>query len=443
MRWWSVDSFEYRAHPDTPVAIEPEKKETRPPPWEGLDAKRSGRILLGLAIASGAMFLFVGYLYFLMIANPTVSEMTLYNPRPFEAYNPSIEDLDLYLQLSGLYVLCSFLAGLWLSLSVKAVKVERFGRVQLFTMLTPVLFLLPGMVLPVAREILLFMPPVMFLYSASLLVHPENRHRQRLVQLGVLAIVPMVLGEGFLVAAKPAGAATMYLFMLVLGFSAIGLILLSREEHLKRLREEAERRSSLDPGRTLPYQPPREALPDERPAQPPAARAGPRPAYLVATIGAVLFIAFLPPLWVLDTGPDLEIYWQIRNDVDGDPQRAELHVRAMVINRGAEAAVGLIELTVSYNLTRIPGINGTPNIAVYPLAECGRMDGFGSWYVEVNITVNNWNRGNQRPMITLSFNGREIETQRIRVPAPNPLLALAAVMVLKVLSDRWKGRRRH
>ncbi len=153
-------------------------------------------------------------------------------------------------------------------------------------------------------------------------------------------------------------------------------------------------------------------------------------------------VASLPPVWVLDTGPDLDLYWQLGGKPTSGEGGQRVHVRAMVVNRGGGTAFGLIELTISYNHTDRHVRNATPEITDYPLAECERIDGFGSWNVDSNVTIRDWEQGNRTPMITLSINGRELETQKLRIPAANPLLALAAVLFIKALSDRWRGRGR-
>jgi len=396
----------------------------------GLHPRSSGRILLALAIAVAGMYLFVGYLYFLMISNPTVSEITLYR-YPMQSYAPSIEGLDWYLKISGLYVLSSFLIGLYLTISLRHVTVERFGWVQIFTMLTPVIFLLPGMMLPFARELLLFLPPAMFILAAANIIHPENRYRQRLIYLGAFTIMPMLLGECFLVAAKPVGAATMYVLMLVTGLSAMSLILFARQEHLKYLSDMIYpdgQRSLLDPDKDAPYSPPHIIIPGKMPPPPHAIRTGPRPAVIIVAAGAVLILAFLPPFWVLNTEPDLEINWQLRSN-PASARSARVHVSALVINRGAQAALGHIELNVTYMCR------------TYPAGSIERIDGFGNCYIEVDLILYNWSHDNRNATITLLFNGVELETQVLKTPALNPLFALVALVVIKALFDKRRSRR--
>ncbi len=377
------------------------------------------------------MYLFVGYLYFLWITNPTISETTLYKSSQLTNNAPAIEGMWLYLQLAGLFVLSSFIIGVWLAVSVRTVKVQRLWLVLVFTVATPVFFLIPGMFLPVAREILLFLPPAMMVYAASILVHPENPCRKWLARLGLFTIVPMFAGEFFLVMLKPLGAATMYLLMLAVGLSAMSLIVLAREEHLKRLRDEGESIYPLGLIQRIPDPASREALADKMP--PPVVRKGPRPAYIILAAGAVLFLAFLPPLWVLDTDPGLELSWQLRSGDSAYESRSsspDITVQAYVVNRGARAALGLVELVV-HNDTRS-----------FPIGTIDRIDGFGSWYVKATIQIPNTQRARHNITISLSFNGRLLETRLMKIPGLDPVFALVAVIIIKAFRDSRKGRRR-
>ena len=423
-----MDPFQFKAPAREPVPVAPARADLRPPPWEGLDAKKSGRILLVLAITAGAMFLFVGYLYFLMITNPTLSATTLYWASPQGSDGPKIEGVDLYWKLCGLYVLCSVIIGIWLSVALRKLKVERFGRVQIFTIPAPVFLLIPGLLIPLAREMLLFLPPVMFLFAASNVIHPENPCRRRLIKLDLLSIVPMILGECFLVTLKPLGAATMWLLLLAAGLSAMALVLLAREEHFRYLWDEAGRRFPAGTGADSPYPPPPEALPEKRPAPPPAARVRGKPWPIAVAAGAVLFLAFLPPLWVLDTEPNLELNWQLRSKPSSSGWTAHITVQALVLNRGGQAAVGPVELIVSY-------LNRS-----YPAGSIERIDGFGSWFMETELTILNWSGGNRSPTITLLFKNQELDTQVLRTPALHPLFALATLIVIKAVLDSRKRR---
>jgi len=426
-----VDSFEFKASPAKASGpeTEPEKKRDRhPPPWEKLDAKSSGRILLVLAFASGAMFFFVGYLYFLMITNPTFTAATLYHSGGLGSEGPTIEGLDLYWKLCAPYVIGSFFLGAWLAISLRSARVKHLGWVMASTMLTPAICLFPGMVLPLLREVLLFLPPVMLVYAASNIVHPDNPYRKRLVYLDLSTVLPMYLGETFLVALKAPGAVTMYFMMAVTGICAMGFILTARREHFRYL---DERSPTPDEATTPGPSPPAQLPPEKRPPTPHPAKMGTRPAYILLAASAALLVIFLPPLSVLGTGTDLELYWQLRT---GDSKNKFEHatpdvfVRAMVINRGAKAAEGLVELVVH---------NDTLD---FPVDSIQSIDGFGSWYVEYTIQIPNNTAARRNITMSLLFNGEVLDTQLMKVPALDPLLALAAVMMIKAVLDRRRGR---
>ena len=399
----------------------------RPPPWEGLDARISGRILLVLGIAAGAMYIFMGYFFFSIMTNPTMAGRTLYWLNIPGVDNPVPEGSDRYFALCGLFVLSSFLTGAYLSYMVRKVNMKRIGRVCVMTMVVPVLLLCGAMFVPVTLEIMLFIPPAMMLYAASLIVHPENRSRPFLVDLGVATVLPMLLALVFSVAERPRGAAMLYIALLAMGICAIYLSVRAREEHLKWLRL----RSPEEPVRPA-VRPPPEPSPEMTAAPPRLEGRRMKPAHIIIVASLVLSVVFFPPVWVLDTNPDLELYWQVRtSDETGDiaPDESKIMVEAMVINRGAAAAVGVIKLVVH---------NDTGE---FPVGAIDGMQGFGSWYIKKDVYIPNKREARRNITISLIHNGQVLDTQIMRIPDINPALALAAIVVIKAILDRRRGRR--
>jgi hypothetical protein len=399
-----------------------------------LDEKESSRLLLILAITAGGMFMLAGRIYFMRITDPTMSDTVLHQ-NDIIGIPPFPGGILTYALSSGVLVLSSLALSAWLIISVRKTVMKLQWLIAILGMLVPLAALYLGSYpyQPVARELMLFVPPMTMVYWASILVSPQGRYRRWLLYFEASVIVPMFVGGNIEFWPKPQAAATMYILTLASGLVALALIILAREEHLRYLHSTKEAPSS----RTAVLSGPRPAAattaengPTSLSATPPRRSAfrRPRPAVVIAAAGVVLAMVFLPPVWVLDSPSSLGIYWQEATRPEGSQTKASTHLQAIVVNNGSRAAEGLIELRVSYKN------------ATYPAGSITFIDSFGSWLLDTHITLQNWSSSGPQPTITLLFNSAELETQVLHIPAANPLFALAAFLLLKGVLDRRRGR---
>jgi len=284
-----------------------------------------------------------------------------------------------YALSSYLLVLSSLALSVYLMISVRKTVMKQQLLVAISEMLVPLAALYLGSYpyQPVARELMLLVPPMTMVFWATVLVSPQSRYRRWLFYFEAFVIVPVLVGANIESISKPQAAAMMYILTLVSGLVAIALIILAREEH-----------AAAENGPT--------SLPPSPPGR--FARHRPRPAVVIAAAGLALALVFLPPVWVLDSPPSLGLYWQEATHPAGSGTSASTHIQAIVVNNGSRAAEGLIELRVSYKNTS------------YPIGATTFIDSFGAWFLDTHITLMNWSGSGPEPTITLLFNMAELET---------------------------------
>jgi hypothetical protein len=242
-----------------------------------------------------------------------------------------------------------------------------------------------------------------------------------------LCIAFAVSLEFFLDYNKYAGAVAIYIGFVVLGF----LVLAQVGWIWGKTRSLAS---------TPPHQPTHPAAPPS-PDQPPfpetttplasgetrPAKSGPATnSMAVVTVIAILFsLVFVPPLDLLFTGPDLEIY-----EAEGSGRSDKVSFDVIVINKGGIPAAGIIQLRIKNDTVELPA------------ADTNRIEGFGKWEVKDTIYFNQSRTvyKKEKWYVILYYNGEKIEEVRL---AGAPYCTIVPLLVIPAIAMVWFDARKH